>query len=69
MKIINTITLTLVIVGALNSKAIFDGLKEIGFNESNVRFVDKINDANKIIENSDENYVFLIENDLPENYR
>lgn len=68
-KMVGKVASMVVIVGALNSKAIFDGLKEIGFNESNVRFVDKFTDANKIIENSDENYVFLIENDLPENYR
>lgn len=59
---------SVIVVGDYNKRAITDGLISQGFLRSNIVYVGKFSDAKKIIDNSNENYVYLIENDLPENY-
>lgn len=58
-----------VIVKEKNKGAILKGLLSAGFDMCNIATVPEFKDALKIINNADENYVFLIENDLPDNYK
>lgn len=58
-----------IVVGELNKDAISAGLKSASFDSKNITFVEKFSDAKRIMDSSNSAYVFLIENDLPENYR
>jgi UDP-N-acetylmuramyl pentapeptide synthase len=68
-RIISKFATKVIIVGDYNLKALKDGLVEGGFNENNIIIKRTIFNVYDYIENADENWVFLIENDLPENYR
>jgi len=57
------------IVGLLNAKALKHGLIDGGFSEFNIISLNKMSEIYIDIEKSDDSYVYLIENDLPENYR
>ena len=58
-----------VIVKEKNKGAILKGLLNAHFDMCNVVSVADFKDAIKIINNANENFVFLIENDLPDNYK
>ena len=68
-KMVAKYATNVVIVGDYNKQALEDGLLQSGFSLNNIEYVDKFSQAKKIIDDSDENYVYLIENDLPENYK
>lgn len=68
-KIISQYANKIVIVKSINRKAILDGLNECGYDMKNVVVVDSIQEAGEIINNANDNYVFLLENDLPDNYK
>lgn len=58
-----------IIVKEKNKEAIYAGLISEGFDSKRIYFVKRFSDTKKILDTADENYVFLIENDLPENFR
>lgn len=58
-----------VIVKEKNKGAILKGLINGGFDMCNVVSVSEFKDAMKIMNNANSDYVFLIENDLPDNYK
>lgn len=58
-----------VVVKKKNRDAITRGLAKAQFDMCRVYKVDSFNDAKKIINNSNDEYVFLIENDLPDIYK
>lgn len=68
-KLVARYATNVVIVKEYNRLAIWKGLMDSGFDMCNVKCVDRFEEAKKIIDRANENYVFLIENDLPENYR
>ena len=68
-KIISNYCTGVVIVKEKNYSAIFCGLKDAGFNMENVKNVADFSSARMIIAKSKDDSVFLIENDLPDNYR
>lgn len=68
-KLIAKYATDVVIVKEHNRSAIWKGLLDSDFDMCNVKCVDKFEEAKKLIDGANGNYVFLIENDLPENYR
>lgn len=68
-KLLTKYATEIVIVKKKNRIAILDGIKETNFDINKVYIVDDFSKAKNFIEKSDENYVILIENDLPENYK
>ena len=68
-KLLTKYATEIMIVKKKNRIAILDGIKETNFNINKVYIVDDFSKAKNFIEKSDENYVILIENDLPENYK
>jgi len=58
-----------IVVGSLNKDAIIEGLKSVSFNIKNIIFVDAFVGAKRIMDELGGGYVYLIENDLPDNYR
>jgi len=67
-KIIAKYSNSVIVVKEKNKNAIYDGLLESGFDREKINFVSSFNHAKKIIENSNSDCVFLLENDLPDNY-
>lgn len=56
-----------ILVGEIQTKPIFDGLKEIGFDENKIIIVDKVYDAfTYIYQNCSTSDTILLENDLPD---
>lgn len=68
-QMVGRVATSVIIVKETNKNALLDGLLDIGYDMCNVKCVSSIFDAKKEIEMGNENYVFLIENDLPDNYR
>lgn len=68
-KLLTKYATEIVIVKKKNRIAILDGIKETNFDINKVYIVDDFSKAKNFIEKSDDNYVILIENDLPENYK
>lgn len=58
-----------IIVKNVNKKAIFKGLLSRGFNSDKISFVKKFSYVQDFIDAANEEYVILIENDLPDNYK
>ena len=59
----------IIITKNVNKKAIRDGLKDAGFDMGKVSFADSFDDVKTLITTLNVNYVVLIENDLPDNYK
>lgn len=57
-----------IIVKRHNRNALLEGLKSAGFNMNKVHLVDEFSEVLGVINNATNDYVFLIENDLPDNY-
>ncbi len=57
-----------IIVKKINRLAISDGLKKSGFNMKKVYFVENFENVKKVLESLTDDYVALIENDLPDNF-
>lgn len=60
---------SVIIVKKTNKLALLHGLSSSGFDMRNVICVKSFTDARKIFENAGRDYVYLIENDLPDNFR
>lgn len=68
-ELISKFATEVVIVKEINKKAITEGLINKGFDINKIIYVSGINDCKNIIDNADKDYIFLIENDLPGNFR
>lgn len=60
---------SVIIVKEKNRKALLSGLNNMNFDAGSVLCVAEMTQAMEIIDKSGEDYVYVIENDLPENYR
>lgn len=58
-----------IIVKRHNREALLAGLKSAGFNMKKVYAIDEFSQVYSILDNATDDYVFLIENDLPDNYK
>lgn len=67
-RLVGEVATSVVIVKEKNRDAILKGLMDIGYDICSIRCVDTFADAKKIIDVASDDYVFLIENDLPDNY-
>lgn len=68
-KLLSLYATEVVIVKEVNRKAILDGLLSGGFDRNKIGFEKNFNFAQKYINDADGEYVFLIENDLPDNFK
>ena len=68
-KIVARYATNVIIVKNLNKKPINDALVDSGFDMKNVVCVESFIDAKRLFADMDGNYVVLIENDLPDNYK
>lgn len=68
-KLIGKYANEVIIVKKLNREAILEGLHSIGFKKSKIYTVDDFASAKNAIEKLPSDYVVLIENDLPDNYK
>ena len=59
----------IVIIKEKNKLALLDGIRQGGFDMNKVRCLAHFSDIKKEINNCDEDSVYLIENDLPDNYK
>ena len=59
----------IVVVKDINKKAILDGISETKFKSSNIHTVSNFDSAMRLFKNAGKDYVILIENDLPDNFR
>ncbi len=58
----------IIIVKESNRRALLDGIKASGFDMSRVKISDNIRDVLSEINKANSDYVYLLENDLPDNY-
>lgn len=58
-----------IIVKKINRNAIKKGLISSGFDEKKIHIVDSFTEVRGVLEKATEDYVILIENDLPDNYK
>lgn len=58
-----------IIVKKINRNAIKKGLISSGFDEKKIHIVDSFAEVRGVLEKATEDYVILIENDLPDNYK
>ena len=65
---ISKVATQVIIVKEKNKKALLDGLVCSAFNIKNIRFVNSFAEIKDELINCDKDYVYLIENDLPDNY-
>ena len=68
-KLVGKYATEVIVVKKTNREAIVEGLKSIGFNKSKIYLVEDFDGVKKVLENVTKDYVVLIENDLPENYK
>lgn len=65
---ISKVATEVIIVKRLNKDAIYLGLTSSGFDKTKIYFADKFGDVKSVINALGEDYVVLIENDLPDNF-
>jgi len=58
-----------VVVKQVNKEAITKGLLECGFNKDKITYVSNFSDCNDFLKSAGDDYVILIENDLPDNFK
>lgn len=68
-KLVGKYASEVIVVKKLNRDAIIEGLKSVGFRKSKIYAVDDFATAKKVIDKLPNDYVVLIENDLPENFK
>jgi len=68
-KILSNYCTGVILVKEKNRNSIIKGLSMSNFDLGNVRCVESFADAKKIIDEAGDDAVFLIENDLPDNYK
>lgn len=68
-KIVAKYATNIVIVKNINKKAMVDALNDVSFDMSKVQFVDDFNSARQLFDGMNSDYVVLIENDLPDNFK
>lgn len=66
---ISAVATSIVIVKDKNKRALLDGLNSVKYDMSRVRCVSSFNDVKDEINNCSSDWVYLIENDLPDNYQ
>lgn len=68
-KIIANYCTEVIIVKRKNRKAIIDGLVSKNFAKNKIHVLDNFEEVKPILNDATSDYVFLIENDLPDNYK
>ena len=68
-KLVGKYATEVIVVKKTNREAIVEGLNSIGFNKSKIYLVDDFDGVKNVLEKVTKDYVVLIENDLPENYK
>lgn len=68
-KLVGKYANEVIVVKKINREAIIEGLKSMGFKKSKIYTVDDFNMAKNVIDKLPNDYVVLIENDLPENFK
>ena len=67
-KLISKYATEVIVVKKKNRQAIIDGLKAQKFPAKNIHVVDSFEFVKEVLNKSTNDYVFLIENDLPDNF-
>lgn len=68
-KLVGKYATEVIVVKRTNRDAIIEGLNSIKFNKSKIYVVDDFESAKRVLQRLTKDYVVLIENDLPENYK